>query len=156
MPKGALLRADSWSLADIDHIIETALRTPGVCISCPSSHLATAEARKEASLCIQFRDKVDAEDCSLWTDDYKPGTFISLAKAADSYPGGGRGGFMEWLKEKCMMPMQNANLRVTTTASSGGTDLTARMLFYEPIWRAFLQRLMTNLVEDGISWLELR
>jgi adenosine deaminase CECR1 len=156
MPKGALLRADCWSLVDIDHIIETALRTPGVCISCSSSHLATAEARREAGLCIRYRDKVDADDCSLWTDDYKPGTFISLTKAADSYPEGGRGGFAEWLKGRCRTPRQNPNLRETTTASSGGSDLTARMLFYEPLWRVFLQRLMTNLVEDGISWLELR
>ncbi|KAK4122495.1 Metallo-dependent hydrolase [Parathielavia appendiculata] len=146
MPKGALLRTHCCSLADIDHLIETALEIPGVSISCPTSHLATVAARKETGLCIRFRGMEDPDDCSLWAHDYTPGTFMSLTKAAGSYPEGGRQGFVEWLKGRCRM----------SGPSSGDSDLTGLMLFYEPIWRAFLQRLMTNLVEEGIAWLELR
>ncbi|KAK4104220.1 Metallo-dependent hydrolase [Parathielavia hyrcaniae] len=149
MPKGALLRAHCCSLADIDHLVETALRTPGLCISCPSGHLATAAAREEAGLCIRYRGGADPDlgDRPPWTPDYKPGTFVPLTQAADSYPQGGKEGFVGWLKERC---------GGMSGPSSSGSDLMGGMLFYEPIWRAFFQRLMANLVEDGLAWLELR
>jgi adenosine deaminase CECR1 len=152
MPKGALLRAHCQSMADIDHLLQVTLSTPGMHISCPDGPLATAEARRHAGLSIQFRAKGSTDGCSLWTGDYNPGTFIPLAEAADGYPEGGRLGFMEWLKERCMIPGQDRNLRQNSQCA----NIMEGMLYYEPIWRAFLQRLLNMLADDGIYWLELR
>ncbi|KAK4153215.1 adenosine deaminase CECR1-A [Chaetomidium leptoderma] len=156
LPKGALLRAHCHSLVDIGHVLETAVSTPGMYISCPDGHLATAEARRGGSLRIRFRGKADSETCSLWADTYTRGTFTPLAKAADEYPEGGKQGFMEWLKGRCMVPQQDRDPREALEAYSGVSKLVSGMVYYEPIWRTCLQRLMTNLVEDGIYWLELR
>ncbi|KAH6649745.1 hypothetical protein F5144DRAFT_588399 [Chaetomium tenue] len=156
MPKGALLRAHCHSLVDISHLLEVALSTPGICISCPDGNLATQSARNEGGFRIQFRAKTNTDDASIWSADYAPGTYIALSKAADDYPEGGRKGFAEWFKGRCMNSTQDSNLR-----THRGTPLTCPeaingMIYYEPIWRAFLQRLMVNLVEDGVYWLELR
>ncbi|KAH6844985.1 hypothetical protein B0I37DRAFT_311126 [Chaetomium sp. MPI-CAGE-AT-0009] len=156
MPKGALLRAHCHSLVDVAHLIDIALDTPGICISCPDGNLATQHARKEGCLRIQFRAKADSEDGSLWRDDYEPGTYLALSKAADDYPEGGRQGFKEWLKGRCINSTQDSNLRAQPRTSFACSDAISGMIYYEPIWRAFLQRLMASLVEDGVYWLELR
>ena len=152
MPKGGLLRAHCYSLVDIPHLIDVALSTPGICISCPNGNLATPHARNEGGLRIQFRAKADSDDASIWSDDYAPGTYTTLSKAADDYPEGGRQGFAEWFKGRCMSSTQDSNLRTSVAFS----EATSGMIHYEPIWRVFLQRLIANLVEDGVSWLELR
>ncbi|KAK4241647.1 adenosine deaminase CECR1-A [Achaetomium macrosporum] len=156
MPKGALLRAHCHSLVDMDHLIDAMMDTPGMHISCTDGHLATEATRKEGGLCIRFRGKADSEDCSLWANDYKPGSFIPLAKAADSFPGGGRRGFVEFLKARCRISRQDHNLGDIWAAVSRSSEVIGGMLCYEPIWRAFLQRLASNLVQDGIPWVELR
>ena len=152
MPKGGLLRSHCYSLVDIPHLIDVALSTPGICISCPDGNLATQHARKEGSLRIQYRAKADSDDASIWGDDYTPGTYTTLSKAADDYPEGGRQGFAEWLKGRCMSFTHVSNLR----ASFAFSEAIGGMIHYEPIWRALIQRLMANLVEDGVYWLELR
>jgi adenosine deaminase CECR1 len=156
MPKGALLRAHCYSLVDIPHLIDVALSTPGICISCPNGNLATQSARKEGGPRIQFRAKADSDDASIWSDDYAPGTYTTLSKAADEYPEGGRQGFAEWLKGRCMSFTQDSNLRTRRGTSFAFSEAIGGMVHYEPIWRAFLQRLIANLVEDGVYWLELR
>ncbi len=114
-------------------------------ISCPDGHLATEERRRHGGLRIQYRSKADSEGCSPWAHDYNPETCVPLAEAADKYPEGGREGFIEWLKGRCL-----------AETSESGSGILSGVLYYEPIWRAFLRRLITSLVEDGIRWLELR
>lgn len=154
MPKGALLGAHCHTLADVDHLISVCLSTPGMHISCSNGHLATADARKSADISIRF--KASSDKSSIWTTDYKPGTFTPLTEAADSYPEGGRQSFVNWLKNRCMVTEQDRNLGDIRAASSRCATIVGEMIHYEPIWRAYLQRLMNTLVGDGIYWLELR
>lgn len=156
LPKGALFHGDCHSLVDIEHLLEAALGTPGMCIACDDGGMSSTDARRERGLSIQFRDKADSEGSSIWTDDYKPGTFIALAKAADDYPEGGKRGFLEWLKERYRISQQDSSLLEASAASFGCSEIINRMLYYEPLWRMFLRRLMASLVGDAISWLELR
>jgi adenosine deaminase CECR1 len=129
----------------LDFLIETALGTPGMHLSSPVSQLTTAEERREAEVRVRFRSKADSDAPSPWTHDYKPGVFVPLAKAADAFPEGGRHGFIAWLGGRCRMD-----------ASKLVSELVDGMIYYEPIWRALLRRLMTNLADDGVRWLELR
>ncbi|KAK3309140.1 uncharacterized protein B0T15DRAFT_526304 [Chaetomium strumarium] len=156
MPKGALLRAHCHALVDIDHLIDATMGTAGMHISCTDGHLATEATRKEGCIRIQFRGKADSETCSLWTNDYKPGSFIPLTKAAGSFPEGGKEGFVEFLKGRCRISRQGRGSGDILAAFSRSSELIGGMLYYEPIWRAFLQRLASNLVQDGIHWAELR
>ena len=114
-------------------------------ICCPDGNLATRERRRDGRLSIRFRGKTESESSSPWAHDYKPGTFVPITKAADHYPDGGGIGFLEWFKDRCRI----RSLGV-------GSEILGGIIYYEPIWRAFLQRLMTNLVHDGVRWLELR
>ncbi|KAL2129359.1 hypothetical protein VTI74DRAFT_7896 [Chaetomium olivicolor] len=158
MPKGALLRAACHSFIDIDHLLDAALKTPWMHISCLNGNLATEMARADADLCFRFRkaETNPVDNSSLWADDYKPGTFVPLGETAESYPDGGSEGFVGWLKEKCTIPRQTGDRRERWRATSRCADVISGMLFYEPIWRVFLRQLMSNLVKDGVYWLELR
>ncbi|KAK0728510.1 adenosine deaminase family protein [Lasiosphaeria miniovina] len=160
MPKGALLHSHCDAMVDFDYILELLLTTPGMHIACPGSHLATAEARKEEGVSIQFR-AINHTEGSLWKDDYKPGTFVLMTKAADDYPDGGRSGFLEWLKSRCTINQADALEQHHGVAEIWRKfvkcfEVIGAMIHYEPIWRAFLQRLMSQLVEDGVYWVEIR
>ncbi|KAK3903002.1 adenosine deaminase CECR1-A [Staphylotrichum tortipilum] len=145
LPKGTLLRAHCHALVDLDFLIETALATPGMHLCSPANQLVTAEERREAKLRIRFRSKANFHASSPWTPDYKPGAFVPLTAAADAFPEGGREGFIAWLGGRCSMDA----LKLVS-------ELVDGMIYYEPIWRAFLQCLMANLADEGVRWLELR
>lgn len=174
LPKGVLLRAHVRALADTTHLVDVALRTPGMRISSPAGALATAEARSAAAPRIRFfrpaaahdgpnPDDDDDDDCggggrALWTDGYQPGRFVPLAEAADSYPDGGRQGFVEWLVGRCRCRGRgtSSGRQQQQQQQQDADDVVVGMMYYEPIWRAFLRRLMVSLIQDGIYWLELR
>lgn len=85
-----------------------------------------------------------------------PGSFVSLSKAADEYPEEGRLGFLGWIKGRCEISTLRSDLEGGYAGSSDVcSDLISGMLYYEPLWRGFLRRLMPGLLDDGVYWLEL-
>ncbi|KAK3944947.1 adenosine deaminase-related growth factor [Diplogelasinospora grovesii] len=161
MPKGALLHAHCDAMVDFDYLFQVVLETPGMHISSPDSNLATVEARRESHLEIRFQTKGDDTGMSIWTDDYKPGTFIPLTKAADAFPVAGRAGFLSWLKSRCVISQTEAIEQHHGVAEiwrkfAKCFRTIGAIIHYEPIWRKFLQRLMKLLLDDGIYWVEIR
>jgi adenosine deaminase CECR1 len=161
MPKGALLHAHCDAMVDFDYLFQVVLETPGMHISSPDSNLATVEARKESHIEIRFQTKGDDTGMSIWTDDYKPGTFIPLTKAADEFPVAGRAGFLSWLKSRCVISQTEAIEQHHGVAEiwrkfAKCFRTIGAIIHYEPIWRKFLQRLMKLLLDDGIYWVEIR
>ncbi|KAH6631139.1 hypothetical protein B0J18DRAFT_463933 [Chaetomium sp. MPI-SDFR-AT-0129] len=158
LPKGALLRAHCHALVDLDRLLDDALNTPGMCISLSPSlgnDPTSVNFKREGRPCIRFRGQPDSSQ-SLWDDNYMPGSFVSLSKAADEYPGEGRLGFLGWIKGKCGISTLRSDLERGYAGSSAVySDLISGMLYYEPLWRAFLRRLMSGLVGDRVYWLEL-
>lgn len=149
MPKGALLHAHLDAMVDVDYILEVLLNTPGIHIWCEDSHLATAEAREAAPIVVRFKEKEHREG-SIWREDYVPGTPILFSQAADDYPGG-RDEFLKWLKTRCTV-----SETATVSQRHELSTFIGNFLYYEPVFRAFLRRLMSTLYADGISWVELR
>ncbi|KAK4657715.1 hypothetical protein QC762_200460 [Podospora pseudocomata] len=172
LPKGGLLRAqmDALALANVDRLITLALETPGMCLSSSNGNLATAEARGNTTrrVEIRFRKNDQKSEQSIWSSDYESGTFVPLTNAADDYPEGGRSGFSKWLKARCGVVSRSDDSTTTTTPQTEKTEsfssaegradsrLLRGMLYYEPIFRKFLRHLLVQLMEDGLSWSELR
>ena len=168
MPKGALLHTHLDAMVGYDFMLDVVLATPGMHLLCDTSHLATAKARGDADAVpqIRFRKKVSEEDpsgsVSIWRENYVPGTPVPLVKAAEEFPDGGRReGFLKWMKSKCTLSQTDAveqhhGVDAIWRKFRGCFMVVGHMLHYEPIFRAFLQQLMTLLVEDGLQWVELR
>jgi adenosine deaminase CECR1 len=156
----AELLTQSIAMVDFDYLFQVVLDTPGMHISSPDTHLATAEAREEADVSIRFKEKPQTKG-SIWHEGYKPGTPILLTKAADSFPHGGRPGFLKWLRSRCTISQTDAveqhhGVDAIWRKFAGCFRVTGAMLHYEPIWRRFLRRMMSLIYADGIRWVELR
>jgi adenosine deaminase CECR1 len=159
MPKGCLLHAHMDAMVDFDFILDELLKTPGMHMSSNVS-LKTYEAREDAVLRFRFRAK-ERVDGSIWDEAYEGGSFLLLTKVADEFPEGGRPGFLKWLKSRCTLSL------VDSHEQHHGVDaiwekfakcfvVVATMIHYEPMFRAFLRRLMGLLKADGVNWAELR
>jgi adenosine deaminase CECR1 len=159
MPKGALLHAHMDAMVDFDWLFEHLLSTPGMHISC-AHDLSTPHNLETGPIRFCYKTST-VTDTNIWTSDYPADTPVSVTKAADSFPHGGRPGFLNWLKGR---------LTITNNESiehHHGVDAVWRkfqstfpiinsIVFYEPIFRAFMQRMMHLLLADGVKWVDLR
>ncbi|ORY57311.1 adenosine/AMP deaminase [Pseudomassariella vexata] len=159
MPKGALLHAHADAMVDFDFLLDVLLKTPGMHIQ-SSSPLTDAKSRAGAKLLFRFRKQALTEG-DIWSDSYKPDTQILLTQAADAFPERGRPGFLKWLYSRCTLS------RTDAISQHHGVDeiwqkfiacfrVANSIIHYEPIYRAFLRRLMSQLKADGINYCELR
>lgn len=160
MPKGALLHAHMDAMVDFDFLVGELLATPGMHMSA-SAPLSGPQALEDADPSFRFRREADAAAGTIWTDEYVPGRFVPLAQAAGAFPDGGKAGFARWLKGRCVIS------RTDSVEQHHGVDAIWRkfakcfvvvgtIIHYEPMFRAFLKKLMASLHEDGINWVELR
>lgn len=159
MPKGALLHAHMDAMVDFDFLLEELLKTPGMHMSSDQC-ITTQEAKENAAIQFRYRAQ-ERTDGSIWKEGYESGTFLLLTKVADEFPDGGREGYISWLKSRCALGL------VDSTEHHHGIDaiwgkfvkcfvVVATIIHYEPIYRAFLRRLMSLLKADGVNWAELR
>ncbi len=159
MPKGALLHAHMDAMVDFDFLFDQLLTTPGMTIYC-AHDLSTSEKLETGSLRFGYR-KSPVTNMSIWTDNYEPNTAVSVSEAADNFPHGGRPGFIKWLKGRFTIT-HNESLE-----HHHGVDAVWRkfqsvfvmvncIAFYEPIFRAFMRRMMQLLLADGVKWIDLR
>lgn len=159
MPKGCLLHSHMDAMVDFDFLLQTLLDTPGMHMS-SNRPLNNADALENATMKFRYKAKERTEG-SIWDASYAPESFILLTKAASDFPDGGRKGFLQWLKSRCTLS------EVDSHEQHHGVDAIWRkfvkcfvvvgtVLHYEPIFRAFLQRLMSQLKSDGVNWVELR
>ncbi|KAF5610797.1 adenosine deaminase [Fusarium subglutinans] len=159
MPKGALLHAHMDAMVNFDFLFDELLKMPGMHM-CSDRPLNTEESREDAVPSFRYRTKADS-DGSIWEENYKPGAFVPLPKAADEFPHGGRSGFLKWLKGRCTLSVTDSH------EQHHGVDaiwvkfgkcflVCATIIHYEPMFRIFLRELMKNLKDDGVNWAELR
>ncbi|TQS34574.1 hypothetical protein Golomagni_05035 [Golovinomyces magnicellulatus] len=172
MPKGALLHAHLDAMVDLDFLFDVLLSMPGMHIYCAMPLSNTTELEK-APVQFKFVKLVDDEDDqtdgvkianqnhSIWKTDYIPCTPIPVTKAADSFPQGGRPAFLAWLRKRCTIT------ECESIEHYRGVDDVWRkfssvflildtIIFYEPIFRLCLQRIMAHLLADGVRWVDLR
>ncbi|KAK4542824.1 hypothetical protein LTR36_006200 [Oleoguttula mirabilis] len=160
MPKGALLHCHLGAMGDLDWLIEKALQTDGICIVATTS-LATAEARQTASFGFLYEKAVTNTDAqSIWSEDYDPDESIPIAKAADAFPGG-RQDFVDWFKSRTSITHEES---VQHHLGPGAIwrkfmscfPILSSLQLYEPIFRSFIRKMLSELHEDGVMWVDMR
>lgn len=162
MPKGSILHAHLDAIVELDYVFDTLLSEPGMHICAPDARLGTSEARTEAVVNFRFFARDRNPSMSIWDDaSYQPGEFVPLAKAADTFPDGGREGWIRWMKSKTTISETDA------VEQHHGVDhvwrkfskcfvIMGTVIHYEPIFRKFLRRMMKQYYEDGVYWGEIR
>jgi adenosine deaminase CECR1 len=161
MPKGALLHAHLDAMVDFGFLFDVLLSTPGIHIWSDDGPLSTPAARETASIALRFKEKQHPTDTSIWSDDYAPGTPIPLVHAAATFPHGGTEAFLAWLKSRCTISQtesvqQHHGVDAIWAKFTGCFRVIRTFIQYEPVFRAFLRRLMSLLHADGIRWAEIR
>ncbi|KAK0944902.1 hypothetical protein LTR29_003493 [Friedmanniomyces endolithicus] len=127
MPKGALLHCHLEAMGDPDWLIEEAMQTEGISISA-ATPLHTPEARRDSPFFFQYvKLPRSRHTTSIWSAEYKARESIPIVQAAESFPGG---------KQNCLAWFKSRR--------------------YEPIFRKFIRRMLTQLHEDGVRWVDIR
>lgn len=161
MPKGALLHCHLAAMGDYDLLIEQALGTEGMCISADSS-LSSPEALEKTSFVFRHRSSPHSNDgSSIWSKSYEANQSIPLSQAADSFPDQGRDGFKKWLKSRMTITSEES-----LKHHMGPSEIWRKMfscfpivdslIRYEPIFRRFIHKMLQQLHEDGVRWVDIR
>ena len=160
MPKGALLHCHMDAMIEPEWLIEQALNTEGIAVMADQA-LCTPEARKNGAVVFQYTMTTEAHTASIWNSNYEVNRLVPAALAADSFPEGGRSGFKTWLKSRMSITLEESRdhhhgIDAVWRKFSSCFPIVGSILFYEPIFRAAIQRLLRELVEDGIRWADFR
>lgn len=171
MPKGALLHAHLDAMIDVDWLIGQVMDEEGMCVLSrqglrPDSLDDSASGRAGEMQCRFYSAeqlaKMDAKAAgSIWTEGYVPFTPFPIKGVAQAFPKGGENGFKKWLWNRCVVTPEESlrhhhGLDAIWRKFQSTFPNIGWMLFYEPIFRRALQRLFTQLAEDGITYVDLR
>ncbi|KAL4865050.1 hypothetical protein BDV12DRAFT_156175 [Aspergillus spectabilis] len=159
MPKGCLLHAHMEAMIDIDWLIDQALEIPGFYIKSP----APLHAGSEWSEPFEFQYRPGAQDkheTNIWQSDYTPNQPIPVNDAARTFPGGVEA-FKAWAFSLMTINSQEAlqhhhGIAEIWKKFQSCFGSIAGLFFTEPIFRRCVPRLLHQLHEDGIKYVELR
>ena len=160
LPKGALLHAHMDAMVDFDFLFDTLLQTPGMHIHCMHP-ISSPEEFEVAPVKFRFLKKETLSKKSIWSSEYFANTPTLLTAAADSFPNGGRPGFLAWLKDRCTITNSESiehhhGVDAVWRKFSSVFTILNTIIFYEPIFRAFMRRMMQQLLADGVQWVDMR
>lgn len=160
MPKGALLHAHQDAMIDVDWLIDQVLDTEGM-VMLAGEPLCGPTARMQGEVVFRYSKSSSANASSIWNEEYKTSNPVSVKEAAASFPNGATEGFKIWLKGRCTITPEES------IKHHHGLDAVWRKFhncfppldsleYYEPILRASMQRLLRQLVDDGLKWVDFR
>lgn len=165
MPKGALLHAHMDAMFDIDWLVDQVLNEEGLCILAPEA-LKDDATRQAGMLQIRYVDHpTDSTDGngngSIWSTQYISMTPVPITLAAETFPNDGIEGFKRWLIGRCVISQDESfyhhhGLNAIWQKFQRCFLTIGWMLFYEPIFRRGMQRMLGQLVDDGISYVDFR
>lgn len=160
MPKGALLHGHWDAMIDVDWLIDLVLATDGITMQADQA-LNSSEARVTGLFHFQFCEASPNNVTSIWDENYQAKEPIPVKSAAEKFPAHAVDGFKAWLRDRCTIT-QPESLKI----HEGPDAIWAKfkdcfailhsMLFYEPVFRASMQRLLRELMADGIRWVDFR
>lgn len=167
MPKGALLHSHLDAMVDIDWLVDQALSEKGLCLVLEDGELSTRKGRTTAVPQARFYSEEEAkklgrkgEEGNIWSDRYVKGTPVSIRDAQRMFPDD-ETTFKKWIISRCTVTAEESLLH------HHGLDAVwakfqscffgiGQFLFYEPIYRKAMQRLLGQLAADGITYVDFR
>lgn len=158
MPKGALLHCHLEAMCDLDWLIEEAFNTKGMCIAADES-LSTAEKRDTAPFVFRYASSPATGD--IWQSSYESNVSISVVDAAAKYPNGGKAGFIDWFKSRVSItPTESQQHHLGPNAIwrkfLSCFAILASLQHYEPIFRKFMRKILSDLHSDNVRWVDFR
>lgn len=160
MPKGALLHCHLEAMVDIDWLVDELFKTGGMHIK-SDTPLDSDTRREDSAVQFRWRKSADTEE-SIWSSSYPANALVPIDDAAAAFPEHGLEGFKSWLKSRLAI----GDERHTTNFHKGPCEIWDRfhacfqvldsIIHYEPIWTALIQRVLKQLLDDGIRYVELR
>ncbi|PHH91253.1 hypothetical protein CDD83_1170 [Cordyceps sp. RAO-2017] len=159
MPKGALLHAHLTAMLPFSILLEAIVHTPGMVVSATHS-LYSEEGRHNASVRFFHVNTTVKAGAPLSSSDYVPGTPVHVEDAVAAFPGG-KDSFIAYVKSKMVLTPEESvrhELGVDQIWRNFQTAFgpAGKLLTYEPIVRTFYRQLFERLVDDGVSWVEIR
>ncbi|THC87181.1 hypothetical protein EYZ11_013373 [Aspergillus tanneri] len=159
MPKGALLHAHLTAMLPYDELLETILHTEGMVVRA-SHRLDTEEGRENATIAFSHVNTTLSPGPPITSSDYRPNSDVLVTDAVADFPGG-RDGFVEFARSKMEVQPGDSvrhglGVDEIWRKFQAMFDPAETMITYEPVVRTFYQRLFTRLVDDGLSWVEIR
>jgi adenosine deaminase CECR1 len=160
MPKGALLHCHLEAMVDLDWALEEAFVTEGVCVR-SEAPLSTEEARLKTGFSFTFSKANAKSDVSIWSEDYGAENQIPLTEAADSFPDGGRKGFVEWVRSRVSITAKehlshHEGPNEVWRKFMSCFPILGSLIYYEPIFRKFIRKFLKTLLDDGVFYVDMR
>lgn len=163
MPKGALLHCHLEAMVDLGWLVNTALNIDGICIHAPQ-HLFHPEARHLEDFFFTYKRKASTlshNEPSIWSDSYEAGTPVPIAHAADTFPDGGRAGFVEFVTSRCSVTDEESlehhlGPHTVWRKFRSAFPILGSLIYYEPVLRRFVRKMCQELSDDGVQWVDLR
>ncbi|OAX83407.1 hypothetical protein ACJ72_02227 [Emergomyces africanus] len=154
MPKGALLHCHMGAMVDLGWLYEKTLATPRMYFYSPLP-LHSESNRRKAVVQFAYSSTVPKPSESIWTSGYEPGTLVDANVAADTFPDGGREGFISWLKDRTSIVAKESiehhlGVDAIWRKFMSAFIILSSFLYYEPILRAFIRKLLETIAEDGV------
>ncbi|KAM5437913.1 putative adenosine deaminase [Microsporum canis] len=168
MPKGALLHGHLEAMVDLDLLVDQVISLPGMHIA--SGRPLTGANLHSAPLHFQYFSQpqnlgkcegLGSGTMSIWSPAYKSQSYIPVKEAAAEFPDGGTTKFRDWLKGRCTIEKDVSLSHHHGCAAiweilEQKFQVVDAILYYEPIFRACLKRMLAELNEDGIRYVEFR
>ena len=160
MPKGALLHAHMDAMVDLDFLFTQAFVTKGIYMTA-TGPLDSKASLQTTPISFTYSKLHTHAESQLWETSYKPASLIPIAEAATTFPDGGKEGFLAWLASRCTItPTEALNrhhgIDAVWEKFTSVFPIIDSLLFYEPIYRACIRRMLSDLHADGIRWVDLR
>jgi len=160
MPKGALLHCHLDAMVDQHWLFNEALETEGIHIGASGSLESSAD-RETQNIFFRFLKTSPASEISLWSGKCKEGTLVPIKTAAETFPDGGKEGFINWIVSRCTISAEESLHHHHGPDSiwrkfSDCFRILETIAHYEPIYRKVLARMFGQLVDDGCRWVDVR
>ncbi|RPB08226.1 Metallo-dependent hydrolase [Morchella conica CCBAS932] len=171
MPKGCLLHAHLEAMVDMDWLLNLALETPGLHIF-SDIPLVSPEALRIATIQFQYSPEPPAVATSLYSSAYVPNGFVPITEAADTFPANllmgsegtgttSREAFLEWLIDRTTITAEESlkhheGINMVWRKFQGIFRIISGIVYYEPVYRAFVRHILHHLHLDNVLWVDMR
>lgn len=160
MPKGALLHCHSVAMVDMDWLIATVCTADGMYIKAPAP-LHTTEALEKTPFTFQYSKRVlHSADVLIWSESYESDALTPVKVAAEAFKGG-QEAFAKWLRSRLTVTAEESlkhhhGVNEIWRKFTSIFPILHSLLRYEWTFREFIRRMIRQLHDDGVRWVDIR